>query len=84
MSNIETFERFQSKALRIIWYVLNMVISKNVQIPTVKHEISSYTYNYSKCLNVHPNKLILNLQEPPETGLLRRNLPIDLPTRFNM
>jgi hypothetical protein len=29
-------------------------------------------------------KLILNLQKPPGTRQLRNNLPIDLPTRFNM
>jgi hypothetical protein len=62
---------FQSKALRMImdapWYVSNTVIQKDLQIPTVKHEISRYSYHYSKRLSVHPNELILNLQEPPET-----------------
>jgi hypothetical protein len=88
--NIEIFERFQLKVLRMItdapWYeyVPNTVIRKDLQIPTVKHEISRYSYLYSKCLSVHPNELILNLQEPPETRRLRKNLPIDLPTRFNM
>jgi hypothetical protein len=31
---------------------------KNLQIPTVKHEISRYSYHYSKHLSVHPNELI--------------------------
>jgi hypothetical protein len=88
MSNIEILERFQSKALRMItdapWYVPNMVIRKDLQISTDKHEISRYSYNYSKRLSVHPNELILNLQEPAETMRLRKNLPKDLPTRFNM
>jgi hypothetical protein len=57
---------------------------KYLKIPTVKHEISRYSYHYSKRLSVHPNELILNLQEPPETRRLRKNLPIDLLTRFNM
>jgi hypothetical protein len=87
-SNIEILERFQSKALRMItdalWYVPNMVIWKNLQIPTVKHKISRYSYHYSKRFSMHPNELILNLQEPPETRELRKNLPTDLPTRFNM
>jgi hypothetical protein len=87
-SNMEILERFQSKALRMITYapsyVPNTVIRKNFQIPTVKHEIRRYSYHYSKRLSVHPNKIILNLQEPPETRRLRKNLPIDLPTRFNM
>jgi hypothetical protein len=70
-SNIEILERFQSKALRMItdapWYVPNTVIQKDLQIRTVKHEISHYSYHYRKHLSVHPHELILNLQEPPET-----------------
>jgi hypothetical protein len=66
-------ERFQSKALRMItdapWYVPNTVIRKDLQIATFKDEISRYSYHYGKRLSVHPNELILNLQEPPETGL---------------
>jgi hypothetical protein len=88
MSNIEILECFQSRALCMImdtpWYVPNMVIWKDLQIPTVKHKISRYSYQYSKRLSVHRNELILNLQEPPETRRLRKNLPTDLPTRFNM
>jgi hypothetical protein len=80
-------ERFKSKALRMIrdasWYVPNTVIRKDLQIPTVKHEIILYSYHYSYCISVHTNELILNLQEPPETIHLRKKLPIDLPTRFN-
>jgi hypothetical protein len=66
------------------WYVQNMVTRKDLQISTVKHEISRYSYHYSKRLSVHPNGLIVNIQEPPETRRLRKNLLIDLPTRFNM
>jgi hypothetical protein len=87
-SNIEILECFQSKALCMKtdapWYVPNTIIWKDLQMQTVKHEISRYSYNYSKRLSVHPNELILNLQEPPERRRLRKNLPIKLPTRFNM
>jgi hypothetical protein len=79
-SNIEILQRFQSKALCMIWYVPNMVIRKDPQIPTVKQEISCY----SKCLSMHSNELILNLQEPLETRRFQKHLPLDLPTRFNM
>jgi hypothetical protein len=58
-SNIEILERFQSKAPCKIteapWYVPNTVIRVDLQISTVKHEISRYSYHYSKCLSVHPN-----------------------------
>jgi hypothetical protein len=87
-SNIEILERFQSKALRMItdapWYVLNTIMWRDLQIPTVKHDISCYSYHYSKHLSMYPNELILNLQEPPETRRLQKNLPVDLTTRFNM
>jgi hypothetical protein len=76
-ANVEILERFQSKALRITdapWYVLNTVIRKDLQIPTVKHEISRYSYNYSKRFSVHPNDLILNLQEPPEKKAIAKEL----------
>jgi hypothetical protein len=74
MPNIEILERFQSKALRMImgapWYVLNTIIQKDLQIPTVQNEISRYSYHCSKRFSVHPNELILNLKEPVETRRL--------------
>jgi hypothetical protein len=86
-SNIEILQHFQSKALSMItdapWYVPNTVIQKDLQIPRVEHEISRYSYHYSKRLSVHPNELTLNLHELPGTRRLRKNMPIDLPTRFH-
>jgi hypothetical protein len=61
MPNIEILERFQPKALRTItdapWYLPNTVIWKDLQIPTIKHEISRYSYHYSKHFSMHPNEL---------------------------
>jgi predicted transcriptional regulator len=48
------------------WYVPNMIIYKDLQIPTVQNETSRYIYQYIKHFSVHPNELILNLQKPPE------------------
>jgi hypothetical protein len=57
-SNIEMLERFHSKALRMIvdasWYVLNTLIRRNLQIPSVKEEISRYSSHYSVRLTEHP------------------------------
>jgi hypothetical protein len=84
-SNIETLERFQSKALRMImdapWYVPNTVIRREPQIPTVKEEIGLYSSQYSARLSTHPNDLIVNLIELPDNRRLRRHLPNDLLTR---
>jgi hypothetical protein len=54
-SNIEILEHFQSKALRMTvgapWYVPNTVIRRDLQIPTVKEEIRSYSSQYSARLS---------------------------------
>jgi hypothetical protein len=71
-SNIEILEPFLSKALRMVvdapLYVPNTVIQKDLQLPTVKEEIRRYSSQYSACLSAHPNDLIVNLMELPETG----------------
>jgi hypothetical protein len=85
-SNIESLERFQSKALRIIvdapWYVPNTLIRRDLRILSVKAEISLYSSHYSARLTAHPNDILLTLLEKPERKRLRRHLPNDLPTRF--
>jgi hypothetical protein len=69
-SSIEILERFQSKALRMIvdapWYVPNTVIRRNLQIPT-NEEIHRHSSQYSARLSAHPNGLIVNLSELPDT-----------------
>jgi hypothetical protein len=68
-SNIEILERFQSKALRMIvdapWYVPNTIIRRDLQIPSVKEEISRYSSHYSARLTAHPNDTLLTLLETP-------------------
>jgi hypothetical protein len=64
------------------WYMPNMVIRRDLQIPTVKKEIRRYGSQYSASLSAHPNDLTKNLMEPPDNRQLRRHLPNDLPTRF--
>jgi hypothetical protein len=87
-SNIEILERFQSKTLRTIvyapWYVPNTLIRRDLQIPSVKEEISHHSSHYSARLTAHPNDILLTLLEPPEGKRLRRHLPNALPTRFTV
>jgi hypothetical protein len=47
------------------WYVLNMVIGRDLQTPTVKEEICRHSSQYSARLSAHPNDLIVNLIELP-------------------
>jgi hypothetical protein len=80
-SNIEILERFQSKAVRMIvdahWYMLNTVIWRNLQTPTVKEEMLHYSSQYGARWG-----LVVNLMEQPDNRRLRRHLPNDLPTGF--
>jgi hypothetical protein len=75
-------ERFQSKALCLItdapWYVPNAVIRNDLQIPTIKEEIT----RLSAGLYTHPNHLVTQLLNPPAFRRLRKLLPSDLPYRF--
>jgi hypothetical protein len=85
-SNIESMERFQSKALRLItdapWYVPNAVIRNDLQITTIKEEITRLSSKYSAGLNTHPNHLVTQLSNPPTFRRLRKILSSDLPYRF--
>jgi hypothetical protein len=85
-SNINILERFQSKVSRLIvdapWYVSNSIIRKDLQIPTVKEEISRFSSHYNVCISVHPIELIATLTEPPIQRRLCRYWPHDLLTRF--
>jgi hypothetical protein len=86
ISNIEILEHFQLKTLHMIedapWYVPNMIIWRDFQIPAVKEEIGHYSSQYSARLCAHPNDLIVNLMELPDNKQLRTHLPNNLPTRF--
>jgi hypothetical protein len=85
-SNIDILERFQMKTLRMIvdapWYVPNMVIGRDLQIPIVNEEIRRYSSLYRARLSAHQNDLTVNLTELPDNRRLRRYLPNDLPTRI--
>jgi hypothetical protein len=81
-SNLEIFERFQSKVLRIItdapWYMPNTVIKCDLQVPTVKQEARKYSVNYWKRIDVHPNSLASALFQELGNRRLKRLHPGDL------
>jgi hypothetical protein len=85
-SNIEILEHFQSKALRMIadapWYVPNVILRQDLQVPSVKEEIRRFSIQYSSRLQTHPNSFGVHLTEPPEHRRLKRHLSTDLITRF--
>jgi hypothetical protein len=65
----------QAKVLRMIvdapWYVPNTLIRRDLQIPSVKVEISHYSSHYSARLTAHPNDILLTFLEQPERKRLR-------------
>jgi len=64
-SNIEILQRFQNKVLRPIVnaprHVPNTILHTDLQIPTVKAEITNFSTKYREKLITHPNELILAL-----------------------
>jgi len=86
-SNIEILQRFQNKVLRSIvnapLYVLNTILHTDLQIPTVKAEITNFSTKYRQTLITHPNKLIPALPDEEGPRRLKRIKPTELTTRFS-
>jgi len=86
-SNIDILERFQSQVLQIIadapWYVPNAVIKHDLQVPSVRQEVRTYSVTYHARLEGHPNDLATSLlQQPSHDHTLKRYYPADLATHF--
>jgi hypothetical protein len=74
--------RIVEAATTRFWYVSNSTIRNDLQIPTVKEEISRFSSRYAARLRTHTNELIVPLTEPPTNKRLRRYWPNDLVNRF--
>jgi hypothetical protein len=65
-SHLEILERFQSKVLLILtdasWYVPNVVIRHDLQVPTFRQEAQNYSVTYRQQLTDHPKsgKLLIS------------------------
>ena len=85
-SNIEILQRFQNKVLRTIvnapWYIPNKLLHTDLQIPTIREEVTKFSNNHRAKLLTHPNELSSNLLIEQGPGRLKRYKPLDLPTRF--
>jgi len=86
-SNIEIMQRFQNKVLISIvntpWYVPNTILHTDLQIPTVKAEITNFSIKYREEQITYPNELIPALLEEEEPRRLKRFKPTELTTRFS-
>jgi hypothetical protein len=74
-SNIEILQIFQNKVLRSIVnaprYVPNTILQTDLQIPTVKAEITNFSTKYREKLITHPNELIPALLEDGRTKKIK-------------
>jgi hypothetical protein len=62
----------------------NEVITRDLQVPTVRQVVRTYSVTYKQRLIHHANRLASSLlQEPRYTRRLKRYYPEDLATRFN-
>jgi hypothetical protein len=65
------------------WYVPNVILRQDLQIPSVKEEMGRFGIHYSSRLHTHPNNCAaVHLTEPLGHRRLKRHLPTDLITRF--
>jgi hypothetical protein len=83
-SNTKIIQRFQSEVLRLIinepWYVSNLTLQKDLQIPFVKEEIHRLSTLYQQSVLGHNNRQVAEISNPPNVrGRLRRQWPSDLP-----
>jgi hypothetical protein len=63
--------------------VPNAVIKHDLQVPSVRQEVRTYSVTYHARLEGHPNDLATSLlQQPPHNRRLNRYFPADLVTRF--
>ena len=81
-SNIEIFQRFQSKALRSLinvpWYVTNETIHHDLKIPTIKNEIHKSRSRYNSWVNNHYNPFVTQLlNTTDQIRRLNRKYPLD-------
>ncbi|KAK7871524.1 hypothetical protein R5R35_010330 [Gryllus longicercus] len=86
-SNIEIIQRFQSKCLRLLsnapWFVSNATLHKDLNITTVKEEITLKSHKYQHRLENHINHLAINiLDNGTMTRRLKRVHPLDLDHRY--
>ena len=87
-SNNQILQRFQNKVLRSIAnaprHVPNTILHTDLQIPTVKAEITNFSTKYREKLITHPNELIPAILEEEGPRKSKRFKPTELTTRFSL
>jgi len=63
-------------------YIPNKLLHTDLQMPTVREEITKFSTNHTAKLLTHANELTSNLLNEQGPGRLKLFKPLDLPTRF--
>ena len=86
-SNIEILQGCQNKILRATvnapWYTSNKAIYADIKVPTIREEITKFSFMYRDKITTHPNERASTLLEEEETRRLKRFKPTDLTTRYS-
>ena len=81
-SHTDIIQRFQNKVLRMIvdapWYVTNETIQNDLNVPTIKDEITRYCQKYRCKIEAHPNQLAHNLMNINPRRRIKKRVPSDL------
>ena len=64
------------------WYIPNKLLHTDLQMPTIREEITKFSTHYRAKLHTHPNYLTSKLITKQGPTRLKRYKPSDLPTRF--
>jgi hypothetical protein len=72
-----------SHSVNAPWYVPITLLHTDLQIPTVKAEITNFSIKYRVKLTTHPNELTPALLEEEEPRRLKRFKPTEPTTRFS-
>jgi hypothetical protein len=86
--NMQIIQTLQSKVLRTItnapWYVYNLTLHIDLQVPYVTDEIQRLSLFYNQRLRGYKNKRIEEIRNPPNvTRRLQRQWPSDLSRNQN-
>jgi hypothetical protein len=78
---MQSYELYVRSIVNAPWYVQNTILHTDLQVPTVKAEITNFSTKYEDKLITHPYELIPALRK--EEPRIKRFKPSELTTRFS-
>jgi hypothetical protein len=69
--------------VNVLWYINKQVLHTDLKIPTIREEITKFSFKYTDKITTHSNELASTLLEEEEPRRLKRFKLTDLTTRFS-